>query len=544
MTRIESYANWVLRQRYLVMAFSVAFVALLAAGGQNITFTNDYRYFFSDKNPHLRAFLDLQETYAAPDTIIWVMQPQGEKGDGTQRLATDADTLKVIKQFTEDAWQTPHSTRVDSIANFQHTTATEDELIVTDLVPDVDDIDEAVAHKVHEIATNDPVLVRRAISVDGRTAAVIARLALPTDDLNPNVEAVQFARDLQEKYRAAHPDIRFELTGSSLLSNAFSEGATNDLKTLTPLMYVVIALTVWLLLRSVSATGSAMIVIALATVAAMGATGWIGIPISPPSANAPTVILTVAVADSIHVLVTMLVEMRKGRTKNDAIVESLRVNFVPVLLTSVTTAIGFMSLNFSDAHPIQDLGTISAIGAMVAWFLSIGFLPALLSVLPITAKGSVERQSDFMAKFAGFVIRRKNPLLMGSIIIVVFFAAFTPTLKFNDMFAKYFDERMDFRTATDFTAENLTTIYQIHWSVQTGEEDGINDPLYMQTIENFTNFLRAQPLVMQVNSVTDVMKRVNKSMNADDEAFYRVPDTREEVAQNLLLFEMSLPYGL
>lgn len=546
MTKIEAYAQWIIRRRFFVLAASLAFIAVLTAGAQYISFTNDYRYFFSEKNPHLQAFTKLQQTYAAPDTIILALKPKGtvEEEGGRPRRATDADVLKVIKQLTEDMWQTPHSTRVDSIANFPHTSATAEDLVVQDLVPDIDEIDQAVAHKVHEIATKDAVLVGRAISHDGSTAAVIARLALPNDNPRPNEEAVEFARALQAEYREKHPDIQFELTGSSLLSASFSEGATNDLKTLTPAMYVVIALMVWLLIRTVSGTMAAMLVIAMATTAAMGMAGWLGIPISPPSANAPVVILTVAVADSIHVLVTMLVEMRKGRTKDAAIIESLRVNFVPVMLTSVTTAIGFLSLNFSDAYPVRDLGTISAMGAVVAWGLSIGFLPALLSVLPVKANAAVEKQSDWMAGFARFVIRRKSPILMSSIVLVVVFGSFTPTLRFNDMFAKYFDSRMDFRVATDFVAENLTSIYQIHYSVETGEDSGINDPLYMKTVEDFANYMRADPMVMQVSAITDVMKRVNKSMNADDESFYRVPEDRREIAQYLLLYEMSLPYGL
>lgn len=546
MTKIEAYARWLIKRRAFVLVASLAFIGALTAGAQHITFTNDYRYFFSEQNPHLKAFLKLQETYASPDTIILALQPKGtvEEEGGRPRRATDADVLKVIKQLTEDMWQTPHSTRVDSIANFQHTRATEEDLIVEDLVPEIDEIDQAVAHKVHEIATNDAVLVGRAISHDGRTAAVIARLTLPNDNPTPNAEAVQFARELQAEYREKYPDIQFELTGSALLSASFSEGATNDLKSLTPAMYVLIALMVWLLIRSGTATGAAMLVIAFATTAAMGTAGWIGMPISPPSANAPTVILTVAVADSIHIIVTMLVEMRKGRSKDDAIVESMRVNFVPVLLTSVTTAIGFFSLNFSDAPPVRDLGSISAFGAIIAWGLSIGFLPALLSLLSIKANAAVERQSNLMGRFAGFVIKRKNPILMASVVVVIAFGSFTPTLRFNDMFAKYFDSRMDFRVATDFVAENLTSIYQIHYSVETGEDSGINDPKYMHTVEDFANYMREDPLVMQVSVITDVMKRVNKSMNADDESFYRVPDDRREMAQYLLLYEMSLPYGL
>lgn len=101
-----------------------------------------------------------------------------------------------------------------------------------------------------------------------------------------------------------------------------------------------------------------------------------GIKLTPMSMMSPTIILTLAIADSIHVLVTLFREMRQGASKRDAIVESLRVNFGPVFLTSLTTVIGFMSLNFSDAPPFHDLGRITAMGVTAAWIYSILFLPA------------------------------------------------------------------------------------------------------------------------------------------------------------------------
>lgn len=535
---VVRYAQWVVRFRWLVLALSIAAVMVAASGAQYIKFSNDYRYFFTKENPNLLAFEQLERTYTSPDTLLWVLQPE----DG---LVTSPRVLAVIKEITEAAWQVPYSIRVDSLTNYQHTRAFEDDLVVRDLVPDPAALDQRGADEVRYIATSEPVTALRLISADSRTSAVVATLKLPRDNMVANNESVDVARAILADARAANPDIRFELTGSVMLSQSFSEAAQRDLATLTPAMYVILALTVYFLLRSAGAMAATMVVVGLSAAAAMGLVlGWFGVRLTPPASGAPTIILTVAVADSIHILVTMLVEMRKGKDKHAAIIESLRINWQPVFLTSVTTAIGFLSLNFSDAPPFRDLGNISAAGAIFAWLLSITLLPALVAILPIKARDGLIRQSQIMERFAEFTIHRRKILLPVMLVAIAGFASLLPQFTFDDRFVKYFDDRMEFRVASDWAADNLTGIYQISHSVPSTGTGGISDPDYLRHLDAFANWYRQQPEVVHVGSFTDVMKRVNKSMNGDREEFYRLPDEREMAAQYLLLYEMSLPYGL
>jgi uncharacterized protein len=199
------------------------------------------------------------------------------------------------------------------------------------------------------------------------------------------------------KFNAAYPEYKVYLTGMVMLNNAFAESSIRDMSTIVPLMYLGILIAMLFLIRSIAGTIGALLVIIFSSVVAMGFMGAIGFPVTPPSAIAPTIITTLAVADSIHILVSLLFYMRQGLSKNAAIVESLRVNFQPVFLTGLTTAIGFLSMNFSDAPPFRHLGNVLAIGVAAAWFFSIGFLPALLSLLPLRQRARKETQeSRFM----------------------------------------------------------------------------------------------------------------------------------------------------
>jgi predicted RND superfamily exporter protein len=236
--------------------------------------------------------------------------------------------------------------------------------------------------------------------------------------------------------------------------------------------------------------------------------------------------------------------MARGASKHDAILESMRINFHPVFLTSLTTAIGFLSLNFSDAPPFRDLGNITAIGVIAAWAYSVFFLPALMSILPMRAKPHDLSAITHMERLANFVIARRRPLLWGVSSMVVLLGIMIPRIELNDQFVNYFDPVIQFRADIDFAMKNLSGIYQVQYSLPAGESGGISEPAYLQEVDDFANWLRSRPEVVHVQAYTDIVRRLNKNMHGDDPAWYLLPDIRELAAQYLLLFEMSLPYGL
>lgn len=536
----KAYAEWLVRWRWPVLVASVLLCLLAASGSQFIKFKTDYRVFFGDDNPQLQAFEAIQNTYTKTDNVLFVLAPKN--GDVFTR-----ETLAVVAELTEKSWQIPFSLRVDSITNYQHTEAEEDDLLVGDLVSDAGSLEPEDLERIRRIALNEPLLVHRIISETGHVTGVNVTVQLPDPELETGEEVPEvtaYARRLVEEIRETHPEIDVYLTGMVIMNNAFPEVSISDQKTLVPMMFGVVLLTLIILLRSITATVATFLVIALSIAAAMGLAGWLGIALTPPSASSPTIILTLAVADCVHVLVTFLHSMRDGKDKRAAIVESLRINMFPIFLTTATTVIGFMSMHFSEVPPFGDLANIVAMGITIAFLLSVSLLPALMLVLPVRVKQEKTRHALFMDRFADMVVQRRRPLFWGMGLIVLGLVSFLPNNELNDEFVKYFDERVDFRTATDFTSENLTGIYTIDYSLGSGESNGINDPEYLKSVERFANWYREQPGVLHVNTLTDIMTRLNKNMHGDDESWYRLPEGRELSAQYLLLYEMSLPYGL
>ncbi|MCG7879049.1 MAG: MMPL family transporter [Candidatus Thiodiazotropha endolucinida] len=533
----ESFFRFVLNNRLLVIFLAVTISLLMGSGIQHLAFSNDYRMFFSEENPQLKAFEQLQNTYTKNDNVLFVIAPRDGK-------VFTRETLSAVAELTKESWQIPYSLRVDSITNFQHTHAEGDDLIVEDLVLDPHSLnDEELAEK-QRIATSDPLLVNRLISPSAHTTGVNVTVQLPGKKLTEVPEVANRAREMAKNIEAAYPNIDIHLTGMVMMNNAFPSASQDDMTSLYPIMFAAVILVLVVMLRSIPGTLSTVIIIILMIIATMGLTGWLGIKMSPPTTTVPIVIMTLAIADCVHILVNFLHFMRDGQSKYEAMMESLRINLQPIFLTTLTTAIGFLSLNFSEAPPFRDLGNMAAMGVVLAFFLSITFLPAMMMLLPVKALSGDTLGSIAMVRFSDFVVRYKKQLLWGMGMVVLLLISQIPNNRLDDQFVKYFDETITFRQATDYATENLTGIYLIEYSLESGETGGISDPQFLQRVEEFANWYRQQPHVLHVNSITDIMKRLNRNMHADNDDWYRLPDQRDLSAQYLLLYEFSLPFGL
>lgn len=534
--RLAAYSNFVIKNRWWVILFSLMMMLGLTSGAQYIGFDNDYRVFFSDQNPHLKAFDSQQKTYTKNDNILFVITPQhGE--------VFAPDVLAAVEEATREAWMLPFALRVDSVTNFQYSRAEGDDLIVEDLVSNPIGMSAAELAEVKRVALSEPFIVGQLLSSDADVTAVNVTFQMPQASLEEVPEAVEAIRALKVNIEEAYP-VEVRLSGVVMLSNAFFESSMQDMASLIPLMYLVIIVTMMALLRSFGATFATVLVILFSMLTAMGAAGWAGIKLTPPSSAATTIIMTLAVADSIHFLVTMFSGMRKGMSRQDAIRYSLRLNYGPIFLTSLTTAVGFLSMNFSDTPPFHDLGNITAFGVVMAFVFSTSLLPALMAVLPVKVKTSESRFGLWMEACGEFVIRRRRAVFAVSALVAVGLVAAIPLNTFDDDFVGYFDESVQFRTDTDYVNENLTGIYQIQYSLPAGEDYGVSNPLFLQDTERFVEWFRSQPEVVHVNSFTDTFKRINKNMHGDDDVFYRLPEDKELAAQYLLLYELSLPEGL
>ena len=541
MTAMDEFAvklaNRVINWRWLVIFATLVATVAIASGGQHLGFSNNYRDFFSESNPELQAFEEFQDTYTKNDNFLFIIVPKS--GD----VFTNP-TLSLVEELTEKSWQIPFSSRVDSISNFQHTRAEEDDLIVEDLIVGAAGLSAAEIEGRRAIALAEPLLNGQLVATDSRAVAVNVVVQYPQLDVTEVPDTVAFVRAVRDEMKAKYPGHEILLTGVSSLNVAFQEAGFNDVTSMIPMMYLLLIALMVISVRSISGTITTVLMIAFASLIGMGAAGFAGVALTPIALSAPTIILTLAIADAVHILITMRNSMRAGMDKRSALVESVRVNFLPVMVTSLTTAIGFLALNFSDAPPFWHLGNISAVGIVAAWLMSVTFLPAMLSLLPVKApKPHNDGSGAFFGKLAEFVVMHNKKLFYGIGALAIALVTAVPQIEFNDQWTEYFGKSIEFRRDSDASIEYFG-FYPIEFSVLSQGEGGVSEPEYLSKLDEFAEWLRVQPNVTHVYSISDIMKRLNKNMHADDPAWDRLPDDRELAAQYLLLYEISLPYGL
>ncbi|WP_180800145.1 efflux RND transporter permease subunit [Vibrio parahaemolyticus] len=523
----------------LVLLATIFLIIVATIGGKNLYFRGDYDIFFDGTNKQLLAFDEIQTTFAKTDNLAIVIAP--EDGD-----IFTPQTLSLIQKITVDAWQVPYSSRVDSIANYQHTEAFDDDLLVEDLLYSEYELTPDRISKVKSIALSEPVLKSALVSEKGDVTVVNITVQLPEMDKTAEVEeVVSSINAMIDRYQRAHPDVTFHKAGIIAMNHAFMTAAQDDSSTLVPTMLVVILVFLTIMLGSILSVIATLIVIIGSVMATMGISGWAGMFLSTATVNVPTLIMTLAVADCVHVIAAMRQSMKNGFTKSQSIERSIALNFVPILITSVTTAIGFLMMNMSDSPVLRDFGNLSALGVMVACFLSVTLLPALLKLLPIHVKMETSQdQKHVMDHLGDFVVSQRRALLPLSVAVIVVCASLIPLNKVNDESVEYFGQRNEFRQAADFMEERISGMTNISIAIKTNESQGIAAPDFLNTIGEFSSWLRDQPETDHVATLADVYKRLNKNMHGDDEAYYSLPQARELAAQYLLLYEMSLPYGL
>ena len=269
---------------------------------------SDYRVFFSKDNPQVAAFDALQAMYTKDDNILIAVEP----AHGT---VFTPEGMSAIDELVTIGWHIPFATRVDAITNFQRTRSDGDDLHIDDMVANPRSLKDGDLAGIKAAILGEPQLVNRLISPSGDITAVNVTLKLPGSEIGEEFKAIDAVRQQLDVFRASHPEMRVYISGLAMLFAGFNEAMQRDMATLVPMTFVVALIVVWLATRSILGTIGALIVAILAIACAMGAAGYLGIQFTAPIASVPTMVMTLAVADSVHILGAAQRGLRRGLPK-------------------------------------------------------------------------------------------------------------------------------------------------------------------------------------------------------------------------------------
>lgn len=539
---VESAYDWLFPRRAYVCCLFLALVMLPLSGLSLLQFSMDYRTFFGGENDYLEEYEKQQNTYSRNDSVLLAIEPLG----GT---VFDYELLKTLQRFTHLAWQVPGVTRVDSLTNFQDSFASSNEMVVRDLVSEEVDFSGALIKYIEKVSLEEPALVNRLVSEDGRYTGLALTVQLP-DGPEKNEKILEVAREARALARELEREPlvkKVYLSGTVMINNAFYEVSKRDLLTLIPIMFLVIVLFMAVLLRSVSWSIIIFMKVGLAVGISFGLGAAIGIQLTPPAVAAAPIIMMLSIADSVHLLTLYRKFFRAGDTTGDrrqSMKKSLVANFSPVTLTSITTIIGFSTMNFSESPPFHDLGNLVVLGAVAGYLLTVIVIPILIPSfkVPIGAENSLIE--DTLQNLGSWVIVHRARLVICTLALTAALSLFISNNELNDEFVRYFDKSVTFRTDNDFITENLTGVYQIEYSLSSQGVGAINDPEYLMVVDRFAQWFRQQKHVVHVQSVSDIYKKAHMNLLNGAISEYRIPETRAVAAQALLAYELSLPAGL
>lgn len=542
----ERYLTAIIHHPLRVLCVVALLVCISALGVLKLTFTSDFRAYFSDANPQLRAFEAMETRFSRQDSLFVLVS--------SERSLFDAQTLDVIADLTDTGWRLPYVTRVDSLTNFQYTDVIDDDLLIDNFYTHSSEVmddtsDNSARNKpfaeLQAIATSDPDMLLKLVSADGRVTGINLTLNLPkADSAAASEQAVEAARQWLAPYRNAYPELRFDLGGSATSNVTMGEAIAQDISSLLIISFAVMLIIMLVLLRTLSGVMLVTALIGMSVLITMGLFGWLGYQLTPPTGFVPTAVMTIAVADTIHILVSYYFYLRSGEQREQALMNAMRLNFAPVFITSITTMVGVLALNTSDSPPYRDMGNMIALGVMIAWALTITFLPAILALLPAPARFGRQGQVMWADRLANAVIRHHKVLLVGMMAVVLGCASLVNRNVITERWHEFFDESFEVRQTIDRLDESLKGLHVLYFVADAERADGINDPEFLRQLDHFAQWLRQQPEVVHVTALSDTLKRLNQQLHGNNADWYRVPDRADAAAQYLLLYELSLPMGL
>lgn len=547
----ERFVDFVVDHPWKTLLIGLALFMACAPGGAHIAPDFSYRVWFNDDDPLIVEFDTFERRFGNDDrAIIIVHSPSG---------VFDEESAQLLIDLTQAMWRAPDVIRVDSLANFNWVHAEEDELIVEPLIPDDLELTAELLAERKKAALSHETLPDYMVSRDGTVAMLYAtiRPALGgspeykkflVGGENERGETLKGAREIIKDFTRG--DHVLYMTGGPSINVSFEEAAQYDIQNILPWVFGLTLLFLGILFRRITGVLLPVVVIVLTIGATMGVGGWFGFSINNMTSSVPQVMVAICIADSVHVLVSYFRAMARGANRITAARHSLKKNFLPTVLTSISTAIGFFSFSQANVVPIGQLGTMAGIGTLLAWCFTYLALGPLMVKLPIKGGTMDETQLDLHAA-SPFAMRQAERLLGVRRVVIGAFAvlgavtiALASQTQVNSNPFEYFPDDSPMNLATDFMDEKVGGPTTMEIVIDSGEEDGFKDPAFMQKLGAFQDWLEAQPYVTSNTSLVDVLKSMNKSLHADDPKQYVLPDTREGIAQQHLLYTMSLPQGM
>lgn len=534
----EKFVYWLADYPWLAILAGLLAIGGLIPGLGKLQTDFTYRAFFLPDDPQLIDYDKFERRFGNDDSaVIGIHSPSG---------IFDAESIRLIQNFTEAMWQVTDVIRVDSLANYNWVHANGDELVVEKFFDTNLELTPELLAERQRIALSHEVMPNYLISKDAKTTMVFATLK-PGFEKAPDDKLIADEIDkVIAKFQSG--DHVFYQSGNPTMGRAFLDAAVHDMSTLIPIVIGLVFAMVYVMLRSFTAVLMSLVVVILSVIATMGAAGQLGIKLTNVTTMLPQILIAVGIADAVHILAGFLLALRSGQDRRGAALYSLTKNFQPTIMTTVTTTGGFLSFTTATLQPMKDIGVMGGLGAFVAWFVTYFILGGALFLLPLkskpqSAENTAARQRR-AARITDWIDGNRVAIVATFIALAAACTYVSTKIEVNADPFKYFAEGYPIRVANDFLEANIGGARGIEVVIETGREEGAKDPAVLKKVEALQAWIDQIPGVTRSLSIIDILKSTNRSLNGDAPEEYRLVDDPETIAQEIFLYTMSLPQGM
>jgi len=531
----KGWATAVIKGRWAILAVFITAISLAIGPMSTLDYDNSNDRFFIAGDENLVNFDHLIDLFG--DTDYLSIGIQARPGDTD---VFEPETLAVIDTLSSFLEDHPIVTQVRSLTKYQYTHSDAGMLATDDLLWDFEDPN-AIA-EARTIISSETMALGNLITEDFQHTRVVARTEYikGLDD-----HKVAFILDLEkfiDDQGFSDQGFQFHLSGQPKTDEQFETLSVRDSNWINPTMALIMISILLISFRSISGTLLPWVVIGGGIVLVSGIQGLLGWPHSVVESALVPALIIIGVGVSVHVLVEFYHFRAEGKTPKEAAAETVSHLLLPAFFTAFTTAAGFLALGVTKLVPVKEFAFLGAIGSMTLFLISLTVLPAILSFVPWFSKRTQQIVDEgFITKLTqkvpAFTYQYRTPLVLIGAVILVASLITVPNINVDSNYITYFKKDNPTRLALSYFDETYGGIQNIDIIIDSGKVDGIKDPAFLQRVDSFQQWLEQQPNVGDANSLVDFLKEISESINEDDPAWYKLPESSNMTAQYLFLYE-------
>ena len=533
---MQAAVTFLIHRRGALLALSLVLTLLLGLGIPRAGFDTSLGVLLTKSDPYLQERDHMAESFPAPVEISFALLPDSKN-------VFERETLLALADLNREFRSIPLAFSMNSILQWQSPFG--DQSLFRKTVTEQTQFAAQELLDAKQRVLADPFLSAGYIAPALDLTLASVRLRVTSIDSQQSREIVQASDALIKSVQQRYPSVKLYVSSEAHYEQSNRDAMISDLSFLLPLVLLLCTAIICFSFRSI-ALGCCILGVALLTVLmTIGALTWAGQDFNTISVMAPLVVVTIAVADSVHIISIFRQSLLQGLAPAAAMAQSLQFNLRPISLATITTLIGFASLNLASSPAISSFGTVVAIGVAFAYFLTLCVLPALVLLLPETSLGKRGPSGgvaiiNASIRGAQFLVAKHGPMLL---LLVSTLGALSLGLSFlnNTDFdrATFISEDSPLHDYYAAVSERMDRGTQLSYGVELATPFGSVEPDFLRRLDGFADWLREQEQVLGVASLVEVVKTVNQVMNQNDIAYYRVPETLAEVEDALFNYSVA-----